>query len=319
MQVFRSLAEVPADRRGRAVSIGNFDGVHEGHRALLRRNVELAREQGWVPSILTFDPHPMRIVAPERAPKLLTTMEQRLELIAAEGLEQAVVLPFDREFAATPPDRFVHGVLVQALATRAVLVGDNFRFGAKHAGDVSLLRQMGDELGFCTEIVPAVKIRGRIASSSEVREAIAYGRVSSAIRLLGRPYALDGYVVRGHGIGSKQTVPTLNLDTAAEVLPAAGVYVTETTDLATGRRWPSVTNVGMRPTFEGDRLTIETYLLSPLEGAAPERIRVAFLRRLREERKFDSPAALKEQIMRDVGRAQAWFRRIAAAGAARRA
>lgn len=318
MQIFRSLAEVPAEGSGRAVSIGNFDGVHMGHKALLRRNVELARERDWTPTVLTFDPHPMQIVAPERAPKLLTTMEQRLALLAAEGVEQAVVLRFDSELAATPPERFVLDVLVHALRTRAVLVGDNFRFGAKHAGDVNLLRRMGDEFGFCTEVVQAVTIRGRVASSSEVREAVIAGRVSAAVRLLGRPYALEGRVVSGHGIGSKQTVPTLNLDTTAEVLPAGGVYVTETTDTRGGRRWPSITNVGIRPTFDGDRLTVETYLLTPLEGENPEQIRVAFLRRLREERKFDSPAALKGQIMKDVGRAQAWFRRMAAASALRR-
>jgi riboflavin kinase/FMN adenylyltransferase len=312
MRVFRSVSEVPDDARNCAISIGNFDGVHEGHKSLLRRNRELCRENGWISSVLTFDPHPTTIVAPERAPHLLTTMEQRLALIAAEGIEQAFVLRFDLNFSHLEPDEFVREVLARGLGAKAVLVGDSFRFGSHHAGNVQTLRTLGEECGFCTEVAPLVVIRGRMVSSTAVRELVNTGDVSAACRMLGRPYALEGEVVGGFGIGSKQTVPTLNLDTKSEVLPASGVYITRTRDLGDGREWPSVTNVGFRPTFNGDRLTIETFLLATLEGPTPQRIRVEFLRRVREERRFDSPESLKKQIMVDVGRAKAYFRRLGA-------
>lgn len=311
MRIFRSLEEIPAEAKNCAVSIGNFDGVHEGHRELFRRNRAIAESNRLIPSILTFDPHPTRVVAPDRAPKLLTTMEQRLVLIAQEGIRQAFVLPFDIAFSRLEPSEFVRQVLVDGIGARVVLVGDNFRFGAKQAGDVNTLRTLGEQLGFVTEVVPGIFVRGTAASSTAVREAITSGQVGRACRFLGRPYWLEGDVVSGFGIGSKQTVPTLNLATKAEVLPASGVYITRTHDLDRGdRRWPSITNVGFRPTFGGDQLTIETFLLAPLEGETPKHIRVEFLRRVRDERRFESPEALKQQILRDVGRAQAYFRRL---------
>jgi len=176
-----------------------------------------------------------------------------------------------------------------------------------------VLRDLGAQAGFDTEIVPAVTRRGRVVSSSAIRDLIGEGNVTLAARLLERAYSLDGAVVAGRGVGSKQTVPTLNLATACEVIPATGVYVTRTRDLDDGRAWDSVTNVGYRPTFgASDTLSIETFLLQPLLGEAPRRIRVEFLWRVRGERTFESPEALKRQILRDAGRARAWFRRAAA-------
>jgi len=199
------------------------------------------------------------------------------------------------------------------LGARAVLVGDNFRFGNKAAGNVTVLAELGARLGFTTEIVPAISCRGRVVSSSGIRELIRGGNVSLAGRFLLRPYGLEGEVVTGRGVGSKQTVPTLNLATAAEVIPANGVYVTRTRDLGDGREWHSITNVGYRPTFgASDQLTIETFLLDPLEGETPARIRVEFLRRVRAERKFESPESLRVQILKDVGTAQRYFRRAKA-------
>jgi riboflavin kinase/FMN adenylyltransferase len=297
-----------------ALTIGNFDGVHAGHREILQRVVELARERGWKPSVLTFDPHPARIVAPERAPRLLTTPEERARLMRAEGIEQVLILPFTPELAAFTPERFVREIVVERLEARAVLVGDNFRFGHEHAGDTRLLAELGRQYGFLVEALPAIRMRGRVVSSSEVRRLIDAGNVALAGRLLERPYALTGEVVSGQGIGSKQTVPTLNLAPAAEVFPARGVYITRTGDLEAGRRWNSVTNIGTRPTFGGDSVTVETFLLDPLEGASPRAIRVEFLRRLREERRFADAASLKQQILRDVGRAQTYFRRVSRIG-----
>jgi len=227
------------------------------------------------------------------------------------GIERVLILPFDAALAAVAPDAFVREILVGALGAKAVIVGDNFRFGHKHAGNIHLLADLGRELGFATHIEPAIRFRGVVVSSTEVRNAITSGRVGFAGRLLGRPYALAGSVVSGHGIGAKQTVPTLNLAAENEVLPMAGVYITRTRDLDGERSWNSITNIGMRPTFEGDALTIETFLLSPFDGSTPARIAVEVLRRVRDERKFESPEALKAQIFRDVARANAYHRRVA--------
>ena len=309
-RVYRSLAEIGPDTRPSAIAIGNFDGVHAGHRELLRRTVELARDNGWRASVLTFDPHPTKVVAPERAPKLLTTTEQRWESMQSEGIEQVFVLPFDLEFSKLSPEEFARRILVDGVGAACVLVGENFRFGAKHAGDVSSLVRLGHDLGFCVEVAPSVYVRGRMASSTEIRNLLQKGSVSLACRLLERPYSIEGRIVTGHGVGSKQTVPTLNLETGADVIPADGVYITRTTDLDSPQTWQSVTNIGTRPTFHGQARTIETFLLSKFDGGAPRRIRLEFLKRLREERKFESPDALKSQILRDVERANAYFRRL---------
>ncbi len=308
-RVYCSLPEIGQDAAPCALTIGNFDGVHEGHRRILRRVVELSAERLLTPSVLTFDPHPTRVVAPSRAPRLLSTPEQRLGLLQKEGIEQVFVLPFDFPFSQLSALDFVRQVLVDKLHAKAVMVGADFRFGNRASGDTNLLQLLGVEYGFTTEIIGGVELRGRMVSSSEVRRLVDDGTVSMACRLLGRPYAVEGDVVHGHGVGSKQTVPTLNLDTKSEILPAVGVYITRTTDLEAARKWPSITNVGYRPTFGGDRLTVETFLLAPLEAATPRRIQVEFLRRVREERKFDSPEALKTQIFKDVDRAKTYFRR----------
>lgn len=310
LRVYRSLQET----RGRfgpcALTIGNFDGVHAGHRRILRRVVEVAGRQGWKASALTFDPHPAQIVAPERAPQLLSTPEERCEWMRQEGIEQVLILPFTRELSRLSPEEFVRGVLVEALETRAVLVGENFRFGYQHAGDTEQLAELGRWLGFHTEALAAVRVRGRTVSSSEIRRLIQAGAVGVACRLLQRPYRMEGKVVAGRGLGSRQIVPTLNLAPGDALLPATGVYITRTSDPSDGRRWPSVTNVGRRPTFDVGELMVETFLLEPFDRT-PKSIRVEFLRRLREERKFPDAAALRAQILRDAERARTCFRRLA--------
>ena len=313
--IYRSLAAVPDDFGPCAISIGNFDGVHLGHREILRRVVEIARAEGWKAAALTFDPHPTKLVAPQRAPRLLTTLDQRARLMLQQGIDQTLILPFTPDIARLTPEEFVREVLVNKLKTRAALVGANFHFGHQAAGNAQTLEQLGERFSFETEIIQPVVWRNRMISSSQIRRFIEAGEVSLACRMLGRPYALEGVVVRGEGIGAKQTVPTLNLATKAEVLPKTGVYVTRTRDRAGSREWPSITNVGYRPTFNGRDLSIETYLLSRLDGPAPEEISVEFLRFVRDERRFESPEALKAQILRDVGRAQAYFRRIGEATA----
>ena len=311
-RLFHRLDEVPADFGPSALTIGNFDGVHAGHRRILLRVREMAEENGWKASVLTFDPHPTKVVAPDRAPRLMTLPEQRCSLMREEGIEQVLILPFNAEVARLTPEQFVEQVLVRKLGARAIVVGENFRFGHKKAGDTHLLMSMGKRFGYTTEIVQAVSCRGQQVSSSGLRQLVEVGAVAHAGRYLMRPYALEGAVVSGHGVGAQKTVPTLNLATRTEVLPKRGVYVTRTTSLDGGGSWESVTNIGYRPTFGGDdRLSIETFLLDPLAGPAPRSIRVEFLWRLRDEQKFESPAALKTQILKDVARARAYFRRLA--------
>jgi riboflavin kinase / FMN adenylyltransferase len=316
--IYRSLAEAPDNFGPCAITIGNFDGVHCGHRQILRDVMTVAREEGWKSAVLTFDPHPAKLVAPANAPRLLTTIEERAQIILEQGIDQILILPFTPEIAALEPQDFVREILVDKLQARAVLVGTNFHFGKRAAGNAAMLVELGDRFSFETEIIEPVVWRKRVISSSAIRGAIEAGNVSAACRMLGRPYALRGLVVPGEGRGSKQTVPTLNLDTRAEVLPKDGVYVTRTRERNGTREWPSITNIGMRPTFDGHNRTIETYLLAPLDGAPPEEIAVEFLRWVREERRFDNAEELKAQILRDVNRAQTYFRRLRQAAASAR-
>ena len=291
----------------RAVAIGVFDGVHLGHQALLRRTIETAREWGLQSAVLTFHPHPACVVAPDRAPRLLYSVEERKERLLAQGIDEVHVLPFDKALVEMSAERFAEETLRSQLQAQAVLVGQDFRFGFQRKGDVATLAR----LGFITKPLAPVMHRGIVVSSTEIRRRIQEGDVTLAGRLLGRPYGVSGEIVRGHGIGSKQTVPTLNLNTQAEVIPANGVYITHTTDLVSGSGWNSITNIGTRPTFENSGgVSIETFLLDPLTGATPGHIRVDFLRHVREERKFESPEALKTQILRDVAIAKTYFRRL---------
>jgi riboflavin kinase/FMN adenylyltransferase len=238
------------------------------------------------------------------------SLEERCEKIRELGIEQLFVLQFTREVAELGPEEFVVAYVQAAMRAQVVMVGENFRFGHKQAGDPSALMLLGQQHGFATRLIAPVTCRGVVVSTSTIRARLQAGEVSFSGRLLGRPYGIAGEVVHGFGIGSKQTVPTLNLRSPVEVLPRNGVYITETADLQGSRRWNSITNIGYRPTFGGDELTIETYLLSRLEGATPESIRVKFLRRVREERKFENAEALRSQILRDVDRTRSYFRRI---------
>ena len=293
----------------RAVTIGAFDGIHLGHRLLFEAVRSIAAVRGLQSAVLTFDPHPATIVAPSRAPKLITTLDERRRLLTDLGMDEIHVIPFTPALSLLTPEQFVRQILVEQLQTKAVIVGANFRFGHQQAGHIDDLERLGEQFYFTVHAAPVLAWRGRKVSSTAIRQAIAAGHISLANRMLGRPYPLRGAVVSGHGIGSKQTVPTLNLDTPAELLPAHGVYITRTRDLDAARTWNSITNVGLRPTFSGDSLSIETFLLDPFDGHTPASIEVQFLRRVREERKFPSPEALKAQILSDVSRAQTYFRR----------
>ena len=340
MRIFCSLEEARASFAPSAVTIGNFDGVHAAHHELMRTVVRLAGECGAKPSALTFSPHPAEVVAPERAPRLLSSPRERCALMQRDGIEQALILPFDSHFRSLAPEEFFREVLMDALGARAVVVGENFLFGSGQRGDVQTLRALGEKYGLRIGIVPAVRWRGVLVSSTEIRRLLQAGDVARAARLLGRPFGVPGQVVAGEGRGRRETVPTLNLDIHSlamgrAAVPANGVYTTRTFEIGEEdgplspaaprgdgpgdcpparpavRSWRSVTNVGYRPTFGGDHLTIETFLLDALEGRSPEWIRVEFLRRLRDERTFPNAESLRAQILRDVSRAQAFFRRTA--------
>ena len=276
------------------VAIGNFDGVHAGHREILRRVATIASERDLVSTVLTFDPHPAKVLAPQRAPKLINTIAQRLRRMESEGIESVFLMPFSLDVARLSPEDFVRDVLAHKLRARVVIVGEDFRFGHKQSGDIATLRRLGEQFGFEVESAGAILRRGERISSTAIRQMIEAGKVSRACRMLGEPFALEGSVVKGHGIGKKQTVPTLNLAPENELLPKTGVYVTRT------NRLRSITNVGYRPTFGGHELTIETFLLDPLPDPQPDRIEVAFLYYIREEKKFDTPELLRAQIMRDI-------------------
>jgi len=306
MIVIRNLLELRELLAPSSATIGNFDGVHLAHQALLRRVVESARELGAVPTAVTFDPHPVTVLAPDRAHALLTSIEQRARLIEHLGIERLVVLAFDRDLAALPPAEFVRTILVERLRAASVSVGPNFRFGRRQAGDVKLLAELAPAEGFRLEVLPILHLRHERVSSSRIRGLVAEGRAPMAGRLLGRPFSVEGPIVHGQGVGRAQTVPTLNLAPIPEQLPRTGVYVTRT---RLGKQFhDSVTNVGYKPTFGEHRLSVESYLLNFSGEIEEAEMEVAFLYRLRDEMKFPNPAALKAQIQRDAARSLKFFR-----------
>ncbi|MGH9741117.1 MAG: bifunctional riboflavin kinase/FAD synthetase [Candidatus Acidiferrum sp.] len=299
-----------ASNRGSALAIGNFDGIHLGHQAILRACIARARDLQAVSTVLTFDPTPQKVLRPESAPLRISTTGQRLDCFAALGVNAAVVLPFTHELAKLSPQQFVYQILIRDLHVRAVFVGENFRFGHKQSGDVSLLIQLGAERGFAVVVLPPVIYKREIVSSTIIRREVASGDVAHAARLLGRPFVLTGRIVPGTGTGRRFTFPTLNLAPEQELLPARGVYITRTLLEGESRTRRSVTNIGVRPTFNGSALSIETHILEPIPEITPARIDLHFWKRLREEKKFSGPEELRAQIARDISTANQFFDRL---------
>jgi riboflavin kinase/FMN adenylyltransferase len=296
--------------RGSVLAIGNFDGIHLGHQAILRAVIQRAQETQAVATALTFDPPPPKVLRPESAPLRLSTNAQRLDWFSAIGLEAAVVLPFTLTLAKLTPQEFVEQILVRDLRVRSVLVGENFRFGHKQAGDVNLLRVLGENYCFEVIIIPPVVDHDEVVSSTLLRRTITAGDVIHAARLLGRSFVLTGKVVSGTGTGQRFTFPTLNLVPEQELLPARGVYITRTRFDGETRGYRSVTNIGIRPTFNGSGLSVETHLLDFHGETAPKCLEVRFWKRLREEKKFDGPDELRAQISRDITAANRFFSRL---------
>lgn len=286
-----------SDKRS-VVTIGNFDGVHLGHQKILTSVVERARRTGALAVVLTFFPHPVRVLRPAVAPSLLSTLEQRLAAFEAAGIDAALVVHFNAELSQMSAEEFAKRFLVETMRAAAVLVGANFRFGHRQEGDVKLLEALGGRWDFEVGIVQPVVQAGEVISSSAIREALREGRVDDAQKMLGRPYALEGQIQPGTGQGRKLIVPTLNLATEQEILPKTGVYVTEVA--VEGRIYGAATNVGMRPTFDGTRITIESHLFGFHESLSSGTMEVRFLARLRDEHKFAGPNALREQVLKDI-------------------
>jgi phosphoribosyl 1,2-cyclic phosphate phosphodiesterase len=296
--------------RGSVIAIGTFDGIHIGHQRVLEYAIRRATESGAVATALTFEPPPVKVLRPEAAPARISTNQQRVEWFRAVGMEAAVVLPFTKELAALSAEEFVREILVRQLRVRTVVVGDTFRFGNKQAGDVKFLREMGMRQGFEVVVHAPVTLNGKVVSSTLIRKMVSAGDVRHAGRLLGRPFALTGEVVSGTGTGRKFTFPTLNLKPEQELLPTHGVYITRTVLDAEANSHRSVTNVGVRPTFNGTGLSVETHLLDYSGNFTPKRIEVRFWKRLRAEKKFAGPEELKEQIQKDIAAANKFFARL---------
>jgi riboflavin kinase/FMN adenylyltransferase len=303
MQIVRGLEAFPPDAAPSAVALGAFDGIHLGHRAILGTAVSLAQQGRLRAVACTFDRHPTEVLQPDRAPVPITSLEERLELIAETGIDTTVVIPFTPAIAATEAKAFVQDVLIGTLKAHEVVVGFNHRFGRGARGDAQLLETLAGPLGFRAHVVPALTVDGVAVSSSEIRSALQRGDLPAAARLLSRPYSIRGTVVRGAGRGRTLGFPTANVKTERPLGLPVGVYVCRL--LVGTRQHQAVVNVGFRPTFGETELAVEAHVLDFTGDLYDERVTLTFIRRLREERKFPNVDALRQQIALDVDAARA--------------
>jgi riboflavin kinase/FMN adenylyltransferase len=312
MRVFGSIAEIPASYGPTVAAIGNFDGVHLGHREILSAVAEEARTTGARAVAITFNPHPEQYLRPGQAPQLLMPHAERLRLLAGTGIDAVLALPFDAALASLSAREFSRRILAGALGVRSLHEGHNFRLGRGAEAGIEELTGLGDEFGFAVRVHEAVRVRGLEVSSSAIRALVASGDMRRARWMLGRPFEVRSTQARGRGIGTRLLVPTVNLAPYEELLPAFGVYVTRLT--VGGRRFQAVTNVGNRPTFGAASFAVESHILDfePIDLDEETPIQLEFLLRLRGEIEWPSPEALKRQIFRDVARAKRYFRLLQA-------
>ncbi len=308
MQLLRGLDGCPSNLPSPHVTIGNYDGVHLGHQHILKKLVREARASNGASIVITFDPHPLRVLLPDSAQPLIMTPAQKLRAIADFGVDYILVIAFDAQLARWSPRQFVQQILVKSLAIKRLLVGSNFVFGYQQRGNLETLKLLGKEFGFSVEGIPQFTWRNTRVSSTLIRGFIREGKLADANRLLGKFFSLEGKIVAGTGRGRSHTVPTLNLNPENELIPKNGVYVTQTR--LGDQRFASVTNIGHRPTFHESHLTIETHLIETELKKTPLAITLAFLHRLRDEKKFASASELKAQIGKDVRAAQKYFARL---------
>src|SRR5712671_6159887 len=293
----------PAGRT--ALSVGNFDGLHLGHQKILQSVRERARGNSQQAAVITFDPHPLRLLRPDRTPRMIQTLAQRLAGFEQMGLDAALILRFDLALSLVSAEDFIERVLVDCMCVGTIMVGANFCFGHRGAGNVQLLSEFGKMRGFNVEIIAPVEIHGQVVSSTAIRNAIEAGNVADAAILLGRPFSLTGEIRTGAGRGRTILLPTLNLVPEQELLPKLGVYATEC--VLDGKTYLSVTNVGTRPTFEGQGVTVESHLFGFAEERTSGSMEVRFHARLRDEQKFSGPDQLRAQIARDIEAAREYF------------
>lgn len=310
MKSYTSISEISVNKAGSCVTIGNFDGVHIGHRALIERTRAVAAENGLTSLVMTFWPHPRAVLAGKNAPAALCSREDRSALIAETGTDILLEIPFTLDLAALSPEEFVQAMLVP-LHTRRLVIGYDFSLGRGRAGSYEVLQELGARYGFSVERLDAVCVDGVVAASTAVRDAVFNGSMQKAEALLTRPYTLAGMVEHGFGRGSGLGFPTANMAMPPVLLPRRGVYATIAE--SEGERWKAVTNIGSNPTFEGRRTTIESFLLDGDVNLYGRMLTLHFIARLRDEQKFDSPEMLKARIAVDVADARALLEhRIAA-------
>lgn len=301
-----------------ALTVGNFDGVHLGHQAMLARLAEAARRLKVPSCVMTFEPHPREFFAPDQAPTRLTSLREKLELLAQFGVERVQICRFDFEFAKTTPEDFITRILRRGLAARWILVGDDFRFGARRAGDLSMLKQAEAECGFRVHAMHSVMVDGERVSSTQVRKALAAGDLTRAAHLLGRPYSISGRVVSGDRLGRKLGWPTANVLMKHNRPPLAGIFAVEVNGID-GRVLPGVASLGVRPTVAHDaRPSLEVHLLDFGREIYGAHLKVDFLHKFRDEEKYADVETLKRQIAVDVENTRAFFSRQAAKTAARK-
>jgi len=306
MHVFHGLPGI-AERHPCALSIGNFDGVHRGHRALLQRVVEAARERGLTAAAMTFEPHPREFFAPEQAPARIANLRDKIEGLRQAGVERVFVQHFNRDFASLSPEQFIERVLIDGCRARVLLVGDDFRFGARRAGDVPLLRSFGERCGFSVEQIAQVQCHGERVSSSRIRAALGAGNLALASELLGHPYSISGRVLHGAKLGRQLGFPTLNLRVAHRRPALNGIYAVLVHGIGP-RSLPGVASVGLRPTIDDSgRWLLEVHLFDFSEDVYGRLIRVQFVQKLRDEERFDTVQELAAAIRRDADRARAIF------------
>lgn len=297
MRVCRTLSV--SSRSPTALTIGNFDGVHLGHQAMLARLKDSARSLGLPACVLTFEPHPLELFAPQTAPTRLTSLREKLELLAAEGIECVHVSRFDRAYASLTAEAFIERVLIKGLGMRWLLIGDDFRFGARRSGDFALLQEAAGKHGFGLEAMPTVRFEGARVSSSAVRAALAAGRLAEAAALLGRPYSISGRVVPGDKLGRQLGYPTANVQLRHNRPPLSGIFAVRTFD-AQGRARSGAASLGLRPTVDhSGRAKLEVHLFDFAGNLYGQHLRVDFLHKIRDEEKFPDLAQLKARIARD--------------------
>jgi len=298
VKIFESL-NIPERFTRPVLTIGNYDGIHVGHRKIIEQVRQKAKELSGTSMLMTFHPHPMSVLRPEKYTRIITPLYVKKRLIEETGIDVLIIVPFNDAFRGIEPERFIRKILIDRIGVAGIVVGYDFRFGKDGAGDIRMLRGFVEDYDLYLGVVDAVTVDGEKVGSNGIRKLIAAGDVAKAKKLLERPHMIDGVVVRGDSRGREIGFPTINLSTVFELVPKEGVYITEVK--INGRRYPSVTNIGYNPTFDDDReLTVETYILGFSEDIYGKEVYLYFHERIRPEMKFRSVGDLQARITKDV-------------------